>query len=83
LANKAAIKAMLVNRIGDLALLTAMAIIFIVFGTMKYNIIFPIVQYYIDVSYIFLNFEFDLITLICLLLFVGAMGKSAQIGLHV
>lgn len=83
LANKAAIKAMLVNRIGDLALLTAMVIIFIVFGTMKYNIIFPIVQYYIDISYVFLNFEFNLITLVCFLIFIGAMGKSAQIGLHV
>jgi NADH-quinone oxidoreductase subunit L len=74
---------MLVNRIGDLSLLTAMSIIFIVFGTMKYNIIFSIVQYYVDMSYIFINFEFDLITLICFLLFIGAMGKSAQIGLHV
>src|SRR6185369_12669937 len=74
---------MLVNRVGDLSLLTAMAIIFIVFGTLKYNIIFPIVQYFLDVDYVFLNFNFNLITLICLLLFVGAMGKSAQFGLHV
>jgi len=74
---------MLVNRIGDLALLTAMAIILIVFGTLKYNIIFPIIQYYIDINYVFINFEFNLITLICFLLFIGAMGKSAQIGLHV
>jgi len=83
LANKAAIKAMLVNRVGDLSLLTAMAIIFVVFGTLKYNIIFPIVQYFLDVDYVFLNFSFDLITLICFLLFIGAMGKSAQFGLHV
>jgi len=74
---------MLVNRIGDLALLTAMAIIFIVFGTLNYNIIFPIVQYFLNLEYVFLNLSFDLITLICILLFIGAMGKSAQIGLHV
>jgi len=74
---------MLVNRIGDLSLLTAMAIIFIVFGTLKYNVIFPLVHYFLYIDYVFLNFNFDLITLICFLLFIGAMGKSAQFGLHV
>jgi NADH:ubiquinone oxidoreductase subunit 5 (subunit L)/multisubunit Na+/H+ antiporter MnhA subunit len=83
LANKAAIKAMLVNRIGDLALLTAMAFIFILFGTLKYNVIFTLVQYVVDLQYIFINSFVNVITLICFLLFVGAMGKSAQIGLHV
>jgi len=83
LANKAAIKAMLVNRIGDLALLIAITIIFIAFGSLKYNVIFPIVQYFIELEYVFLNFSLDLVTLICVLLFIGAMGKSAQFGLHV
>ena len=83
LANKAAIKAMLVNRIGDLSLLTAMAVIFTLFGSLNYNIIFVTTQYIVDLNYIFLNIYFNSITLICLLLFIGAMGKSAQIGLHV
>jgi NADH-quinone oxidoreductase subunit L len=74
---------MLVNRIGDLALLTAMAFILILFGTLKYNIIFLLVQYVINLNFIFMYFSVDIITIICLLLFIGAMGKSAQIGLHV
>jgi len=74
---------MLVNRIGDLALLTAMSVIFVVFGTLNYNIIFSIVQYFSNSEYVFLNLSFNIITLICFLLFIGAMGKSAQIGLHV
>jgi NADH-ubiquinone oxidoreductase chain 5 len=74
---------MLVNRIGDLSLLTAMAFIFILFGTFKYNVIFVLVQYIVDLEYIFLNSFVNVVTLICFLLFIGAMGKSAQIGLHV
>jgi NADH-quinone oxidoreductase subunit L len=74
---------MLVNRIGDLSLLTAMAVIFTLFGSLNYSIIFVTTQYIIDLNYIFLNIYINSITLICLLLFIGAMGKSAQIGLHV
>jgi len=83
LANKAAIKAMLVNRIGDLALLLALSIIFFFFGTLKYSVVFALVSYFLSVKIFFLGFYFDVINLICFFLFVGAMGKSAQLGLHI
>lgn len=83
LANKAAIKAMLVNRIGDLALLLALSIIFFFFGTLKYSVVFALVSYFLSVKIFFFGFYFDVINLICFFLFIGAMGKSAQLGLHI
>lgn len=83
LANKAAIKAMLVNRIGDLALLIAMSILFYFFGTLKYAVIFALVPYFVDVNFYFILFNFKLLNVICFFLFIGAMGKSAQLGLHI
>jgi len=74
---------MLVNRIGDIALLIGISLIFILFGSLKYNIIFPIVFYTYMNKIIFLMICFNILTLICLFLFIGAMGKSAQLGLHV
>jgi NADH-quinone oxidoreductase subunit L len=74
---------MLVNRIGDLALLLAMSLIFFFFGTLKYSIVFALVSYFISVKVFFIGFYFNVIDLICLLLFIGAMGKSAQLGLHI
>lgn len=82
LANKAAIKAMLVNRIGDLGLLIGISIIFYNIYTLKYVIIFNLINYLINLNYIFFMFPINLITIICLFLFIGAMGKSAQLGLH-
>jgi NADH-quinone oxidoreductase subunit L len=83
LANKAAIKAMLVNRIGDLSLLLGLSILFFFFGSLKYSVIFSLVAYFFNTKIFFLGFYFDLINLICFFLFVGAMGKSAQLGLHI
>jgi NADH:ubiquinone oxidoreductase subunit 5 (subunit L)/multisubunit Na+/H+ antiporter MnhA subunit len=74
---------MLVNRIGDLALLLALSIIFFFFGTLKYSVVFALVSYFLSVKFFFLGFYFDVINLICFFLFVGAMGKSAQLGLHI
>jgi NADH-ubiquinone oxidoreductase chain 5 len=82
LANKAAIKAMLVNRVGDLALLIGISIIFFNFLTLKYVIIFNLVNYLLNFDFVLFNISFNLITLISLFLFLGAMGKSAQLGLH-
>jgi len=82
LANKAAIKAMLVNKIGDLALLIGISILFYNFCSLKYTIIFSLVPYYLEMYYVFLGFSVNLITVICFFLFIGAMGKSAQLGLH-
>ena len=81
-ANKAAIKAMLVNRIGDFALLLAIFSIYFIFESLDYDVVFNLVPIFIDSKIIIKNFEVSAIDLICILLFIGAMGKSAQIGLH-
>jgi NADH-quinone oxidoreductase subunit L len=83
LANKAAIKAMLVNRIGDLALLIAIALIVVIFGSVKYNVIFSLCSYFFDFNIFFMGFKLNFFLVCCFFLFVGAMGKSAQLGLHI
>jgi NADH-ubiquinone oxidoreductase chain 5 len=82
-ANTAAIKAMLVNRVGDLGLALGIFLIFLVFKSVDYSIVFSLVPYYSSKTITFLTFEFNLLTLINLLLVIGVMGKSAQLGLHV
>ena len=81
-ANKAAIKAMLVNRVGDFFILIAMFNIFIVFDTLDYDIVFTMVTLLLKTNICLFNFEISAIDIICLNLFLGAMGKSAQLGLH-
>ena len=72
-ANKAAIKAMLVNRVGDIGLVLAMIMIIREFGTLEFSVINGILIGPIN------NIN---LTIVCLLLFLGAVGKSAQLGLH-
>jgi NADH-quinone oxidoreductase subunit L len=74
---------MLINRIGDLSLLLGISMIFIIFGTLKYTIVFSLVSYFLNLNFNFLGFDFIVINLICFFLFIGAMGKSAQLGLHI
>jgi NADH-ubiquinone oxidoreductase chain 5 len=81
-ANKAAIKAMIINRIGDFGLALGIFFIFATFKSVDYAILFSLVPYYTTKTIYFLQFELDLITIICILLFIGSMGKSAQLGLH-
>ena len=81
-ANKAAIKAMIVNRIGDFGLALGILTIFVKFQSVDYATVFSIAPLYIGYQFNFFNFNFDLLTAICLLLFVGSVGKSAQLGLH-
>lgn len=82
-ANKSAIKAMVVNRIGDIGVVIALLVIFDLFNTLNYGSVFALVPYLHSVDYNFLNFSINSLDLISLLLFVGVAGKSAQIGLHV
>ncbi len=82
-ANKAAIKAMLVNRVGDFFLLIAIFCIYITFNTLNYDITFSMAPFFTNFYFNFGGFNFSILNTICLLLFIGAMGKSAQIGLHV
>ena len=81
-ANNAAIKAFVMNRIGDFGLALGLMAIFFLFSSLNFDDIFPKVAEQKDVAVIFLGHEFNAINLICALLFVGAMGKSAQLGLH-
>ncbi|MDQ5928799.1 MAG: NADH-ubiquinone oxidoreductase chain 5 [Bacteroidota bacterium] len=81
-ANKAAIKAMLVNRIGDFFLLLGMFTIYFVFNTLDYDVVFNLIPLIIDQKIIIGIYNINIIDFICILLFLGAMGKSAQLGLH-
>lgn len=81
-ANKAAIKAMVVNRIGDFGLALGIFVIYINFNSVEYSTVFALIPLYeFDFVYFF-GFNVHLLTLIAILLFVGAVGKSAQLGLH-
>ena len=81
-ANAAAIKAFVVNRVGDFGFALGIFLIFYLFGTVNYSEVFELIPTIVDKNLIFLGIEVNAVDLICLLLFVGAMGKSAQILLH-
>jgi NADH-quinone oxidoreductase subunit L len=81
-ANTAAIKAFVVNRVGDFGFALGIFLIFYLFGTVNYSEVFELIPTIVEKNIIFLSIEINAIDLICLLLFVGAMGKSAQILLH-
>jgi len=81
-ANDAAIKAFLVNRVGDFGLAIGIFLIFNYFGTLNYNEVFANVAEQSNKKINFLGMNINLITLISLTLFIGAMGKSAQFFFH-
>ena len=81
-ANAAAIKAFVVNRVGDFGFALGIFLIFYLFGTVNYSEVFQQIPLIVDKNLVFLGIDINAIDLICLLLFVGAMGKSAQILLH-
>ncbi len=82
-ANAAAIKAFVTNRVGDVGLALGVMTIFLVFGSVKFDTVFAAVGDKTDLMLPFLGMEFHAIELIAMLLFIGAMGKSAQFVLHV
>ncbi|PCI36434.1 MAG: NADH-quinone oxidoreductase subunit L [Thiotrichales bacterium] len=81
-ANHASFKAFLVNRVGDLGFLLGIACVMMYFNTLDYGTVFSKVQT-MSATTIHINQPFNMVTVLCLLLFAGAMGKSAQIPLHV
>lgn len=82
-ANNAAIKAFLVNRVGDFGYLIAIALIYKYFNSLNFQEVFSNTSAIEKKNLLFLGFEFNLITCICMFLFMAAVGKSAQIGLHI
>jgi NADH-ubiquinone oxidoreductase chain 5 len=81
-ANKAAIKAMVINRIGDFGLALGIFTIYVTFKAVDYATVFSMIPLFSKNHFLFLNHNFNLINLIGFLLFIGAIGKSAQLGLH-
>jgi len=81
-ANAAAIKAFVVNRVGDLGFMLGIFGTFLVFDTVSIPEILDAAPAMAGSTIGFLGYRFDTMTVLCLLLFVGAMGKSAQLGLH-
>ena len=81
-ANKSAIKAMLMNRVGDFGLALGIFGIFSFFQSVDFLTIFACAHHFANTKFIFCTLEFDILNTLCLLLFVGAVGKSAQLGLH-
>ncbi len=81
-ANAAAIKAFIVNRVGDFGFALGIFGVFVLFGSIELAQIFDAVSGKADAKLVFLGVEFHALTVLCLLLFMGAMGKSAQLGLH-
>jgi len=82
LANKAAIKAMLMNRIADVFFIFGIILILINFKTLNYIVIFSLIEYIKNLSIFIFFLDIKVIDLILFFLFLGAIGKSAQIGLH-
>lgn len=81
-ANKAAIKAMVVNRIGDFCLIIGILVMFVKFKSVDYATVAAMAPFFKNETANFLNMDFNVISLICVFLFLGAVGKSAQLGLH-
>src|SRR3546814_5793749 len=81
-ANAAAIKAFVVNRVGDLGFMLGIFGTYLVFQTVSIPEILQAAPDMAGSTIGFLGMRWDTMTILCLLLFVGAMGKSAQIGLH-
>lgn len=81
-ANAAAIKAFVVNRVGDFGFALGIYAVFLLVGSVEFDTIFSSVGQYETATVSFLGTDYHAITVIALLLFVGAMGKSAQLGLH-
>jgi NADH-quinone oxidoreductase subunit L len=81
-ANAAAIKAFVVNRVGDFGFSLGIYAVFVIFGSLDFGTVFSAAPRAVGTTMEFLGWHVDSLTLACILLFIGAMGKSAQIPLH-
>jgi NADH-quinone oxidoreductase subunit L len=78
----AAMKAFIVNRVGDFGFLLGIFLVFVLTGSVAFDTIFPQIAGLTEKSFRFLGYDWNALTLTALLLFMGAMGKSAQFLLH-
>src|ERR1700733_2615005 len=81
-ANAAAIKAFIVNRVGDFGFALGVFGVYAVFHTLNFDAVFAAAPAMVGKTMVFAGHNVDILTTLCLLLFIGAMGKSAQLGLH-
>ena len=81
-ANKAALKAVIVNRVGDIGLALGIFLIYYTFNSIDYSTVFALTPSFKNHSIIFFGYDINVITLICFFFFIAATGKSAQVGLH-
>ncbi|MBV9569969.1 MAG: NADH-quinone oxidoreductase subunit L [Alphaproteobacteria bacterium] len=81
-ANAAALKAFVVNRVGDFGFMLGIFGVFFIFGTLDFDAVFQAAPQFVGKTFHFGSWDVDIITTLCILLFIGAMGKSAQLGLH-
>ena len=82
-ASKSAIKAMLVNRVGDVGLMLGICATFLAFKTVDYAIVFGLTPIMVNKTFSFFGFDFAVLTVVSFLIFWGVLGKSAQLGLHI
>jgi NADH-quinone oxidoreductase subunit L len=73
---------MLINRVGDFALLLALFCIYFIFNSLDYDIVFSLISLSLDYRILISDLQIPVVDFICFFLFLGAMGKSAQVGLH-
>ena len=81
-ANSAAMKAFIVNRVGDFGFLIGIAILFLSTRSLDFDTIFSMKEQLLESSVMFFGYEFNTLNTACFFLFMGAMGKSAQLFLH-
>ena len=81
-ANSAAMKAFVVNRVGDFGFLIGIAILFFSTRSLDFETIFSMKEHILSSSFMFFGYEFNTLDTACFFLFMGAMGKSAQLFLH-
>lgn len=82
LANKAALKAMIMNRIADVFFIFALVLLILYFKSVNYILIFHLMPFFLNEIISFFGFNLKLIDVIAFFILIGAIGKSAQIGLH-
>ena len=81
-ATKAALKAIILNRIGDSAFIASVSFLFFLFKSCDFSIIFSLIPFVTGLSFKVLVYNFYYVELISLLFVIGSVGKSAQLGLH-